>query len=84
MSADSKFYYTCDLCERPFRFGPHLYAGRPIPQWGKVMLCSGCEKTNWDGIVPQSHPRFMEKLRAKDVEIVLNKSGWIDIPPRGF
>ena len=52
MSEDQKFFYDCDLCTRPFQFGPHIYNGRPIPTWGGVMVCSQCERMNWDGIVP--------------------------------
>lgn len=84
MPADHKFYYDCDLCRRPFQFGPHVYAGRPIPSWEKVMLCSGCEETNWDGIVPQSHPEFFQKLERLGVKITLNQDGWLPIPGRGM
>lgn len=83
MLSDPKFFYDCDLCRTPFQFGPHIYAGRPIPKWGKVMICSRCESSNWDGIVPQSHPHFMALLEQRGVVVTLNESGWLDIPPRG-
>ena len=77
------FHYDCDLCGQSFQFGPHIYRGRPIPSWSKVMICSMCEDSNWDGIVPQSHPRFMALLAEQGVTFQLNDDGWLTIPPRG-
>lgn len=76
------FFETCILCDRKFQFGPHRYDGRPIPTWG-VSVCRLCEASNWDGVVPSSHPRVIEHLQAKGVEIKLNAKGWLPIPPRG-
>lgn len=83
MTTEPKFFYDCDLCRQPFQFGPHVYNGRPIPQWEKVMICSQCESGNWDGIVPQTHPHFMKLLEERGVPVSLNIEGWLSIPGRG-
>ncbi len=80
--AEPKFMYDCFLCQRPFQFGRHLYAGRPIRQWD-IIACDICLSSNWDGLVPSQHPRLIEHLNARGVPIQLNEQGWLPIPPRG-
>lgn len=75
-----KILYDCFLCQRPFQFGPHIYDGRHIPQWG-IQVCRTCVDSNWDGLVPEMHPRLVKYLEEKGIAIRLNKAGWIDIPP---
>ena len=74
-----KIFYDCFLCQRPFQFGPHVYDGRHIPSWG-VNICASCLKGNWDGIVPQRHPRLMQHLKDQGVTVTLNAKGWLPIP----
>jgi hypothetical protein len=76
-----KIFYDCLLCSKPFQFGPSVYKGRHIPQWD-AQLCDTCLRSNWDGIVLEAHPRLRQHLSEKGVEIRLNASGWLDIPPR--
>jgi hypothetical protein len=73
---------TCILCQRPFRHGPHVYNGRYIRQWDDY-LCQSCDGGNHDGIVGGSWPGFIERLKTRGVEPVINDRGWIVIPPRG-
>jgi hypothetical protein len=73
----------CFLCQNSFQFGPHVYNGRPIPQWGGIMLCDTCDNWNWDGLVPSAHPRLLEYFKAAKITPSYNEKGWIDIPPRG-
>lgn len=80
---EPKFMYDCDLCSRPFQFGPHVYQGRPIKTWD-IMACDICTSSNWDGLVPQQHPRLMQHLKDIGVEVKLNDEGWLPIPPRGY
>jgi hypothetical protein len=70
------------LCRRPFRLGPHAYDGRYVPSL-KITICQNCESANWDGIVPRSHPRLLEHMKANGIEVRLNKKRCIDIPPIG-
>jgi len=74
-------YEDCFLCQREFRYGAHRYAGRPIGEWG-ILVCELCEKANWDGLVPQSHPRLMKHLAERSIAPKLNDRGWLPIPPR--
>jgi hypothetical protein len=69
----------CFLCQRQFKFGRGAYHGRGVRAWG-ISICQTCENVNHDGLVPGSHPRLVEHLKSKGIEIRRNKSGWIDIP----
>jgi hypothetical protein len=53
-----KIIYDCFLYSFPFQFGPHVYNGKRIAAWD-VMVCDGCYRGNWDGIVPQSRPHLV-------------------------
>jgi hypothetical protein len=75
-----KILYDCILCSRPFQFGPHAYHGRHIAVWD-VQICDVCIRSNWDGIVPQTHPALIERLKTKAIPFTLNSNGWLDIPP---
>lgn len=59
---DKAFMTECFLCHSMFQFGPHIYSGKAQPAWGGIMLCDGCCKGNWDGIVPG--PRVPTLVRA--------------------
>ena len=74
--------YDCFLCERPFQFGPHIYNGEWLPAWG-VIFCSGCLRGNHDGVVLEGHPRLVAHPRERNIKIVLNKKGWLDLPLHG-
>ncbi len=69
--------YDCCVCDEPFKFGPHVYEGRPIPGWQDLMICRECEKSNHDGVVSATHPHLMQRLKSLGIEVVLNKDGWI-------
>jgi|WetSurMetagenome_2_1015567.scaffolds.fasta_scaffold524009_1 hypothetical protein len=72
----------CFLCRSDFQFGPHAYRGRPIPAWGGIMVCDGCESANWDGIVPTTYPHLKAHLQQIGVTPVMNENGWLPIPQR--
>lgn len=74
-----KHLLECFLCRREFQFGPHRYAGRPVKAWD-ILICEQCEAANWDGLVPQCHPRLTEHLAQKSVPYELNERGWLSIP----
>jgi len=69
----------CFLCKRPFEFGPLRAEGRRIHEW-EIMVCRSCRIGNWDGIPPLSYPHLIEHLRAKDLEIKLNRVGRLSWP----
>jgi hypothetical protein len=71
----------CSLCSRWFQFGEHIYKGRIIAVW-EAQICDGCLAGNHDGIMPETHPQFIERLRTKGIPITLNHKGWLDIPPQ--
>jgi len=70
------------MCGCSFKFSNGRYHGRWIPKW-RVYLCQACDRQNWDGIVIEQQPKFIEKLKANGVEIQLNPKGWLQIPSRG-
>ena len=78
-----KLYCKCVVCDQDFRFGPGVYDGRVVKSW-QGAICDICDRSNYDGVVPSTHPNLMEHLRSIGIEPELNASGWIPIPPRGF
>ncbi len=80
--AEPKFMYDCFLCRKPFEFANGVYDGRSINPWG-IRACRICTSSNWDGLVPDQHPRLIEHLKAKGIPIELNARGWLPIPPIG-
>lgn len=72
---------TCDcfLCGRKFAFGRNAYHGRYVRAWD-VMICSGCESGNWDGVVIHAHPQLVERIKALGMPVTPNARGHIDIP----
>jgi hypothetical protein len=72
--------YDCCVCEEPFQFGPHVYAGRLIPGWHGLMICRKCDHANHDGIVPGTYPNLMPRREVLGVKISLNKNGCIVVP----
>lgn len=46
------------------------------------MLCSGCERGNWDGIVLEMHPKLQAHLEKIGVRPAMNEKGWLPIPQR--
>jgi hypothetical protein len=70
---------TCDVCGQGFQFGPSIFRGRGVGTWG-IKICDGCEKSNHDGLVPQTHRALLTTLQRQGVELTLNNRGWIDIP----
>jgi hypothetical protein len=74
---------TCCVCEKRPQFGPGTYPGRPVGQWGRLIICNECERFNWDGIVIATHPRLPGRIRAAGGEFTLNPEGHIVIPLRG-
>jgi hypothetical protein len=76
--AETPHMIKCFLCELPFQFGPHVYNGRRIPEWD--IVCSGCYKGNWDGIVPETRPHLLPYLKSKGIDVKPNAQGWIDWP----
>jgi len=70
---------ACFLCRQIFTFGPKVYAGKHVHQWGEH-VCNSRLATNWDGIVPEAWPHAMSTQEAKGVELKRNSQGWIEIP----
>jgi hypothetical protein len=78
-SGEYRHMDTCFLCEQRFQMGPHIYAGKGINGW-EMVVCRVCYEQNWDGLVPQRHPRLIQHLKAIGVQVQLNASGWIPWP----
>ena len=74
-----KFMEDCFLCGQPFQYGPHRYAGRPIGLW-QILICEGCDKMNWNGLVTERHPKLMQRLAELGVPVELNAKGWLPLP----
>lgn len=74
-----KHFEDCFLCGRAFQFGPNRYAGRAVAAW-RIRICETCERSNWDGLVPEAHPKLMKHLADANIDIRLNDRGWLAIP----
>ena len=74
-----KIFNNCEVCGEKYRFGQGRYDGRVIPDWG-IQICDMCDKGNWDGMVPSSHPELIKKLKEKGVKLKYNVRGLIVIP----
>jgi hypothetical protein len=70
---------TCFICSRRFQFGEGVYNGRHVSAWD-VMICDGCDRGNWDGIVPQTRPHVIPSLQSRGIDTTLNSKGWLEIP----
>ena len=75
--------YPCCVCEVPFQFGPHIYAGRKIPNWHGLMICHECDHANHDGVVPDTHPHLIPRIESLGITVILNENGWIVVPGIG-
>jgi hypothetical protein len=76
---ETLFFSDCFLCKRSVQYGPHAYGLRKIRAWN-IMVCHQCYGSNWDGLVPDQHPRLLEHLKNKGTQVKLNPRGWIDWP----
>ena len=74
---------SCCVCEKRLQFGPGIYPGRPVPQWGGRIICRECERYNQDGIVITTHPELPGRIGAAGGKLTLNAEGHIVIPPLG-
>jgi len=75
--------YDCCICERPFKFGPHVYDGRPITRWCSLMICRECDCINHDGVVAETHPHLIPRLESLGIKFVLDENGLIIVPTIG-
>jgi hypothetical protein len=78
--SDAPSLTKCFLCGWSFQYGPHVYAGRPIPEWGRIMVCNRCRHSNHDGIPLGRFPHLERHLQSMDIEVKLNAQGWIGWP----
>lgn len=72
--------FECFLCEKGFQFGQHRFKGRAVPVW-EIGVCDGCFSANHDGIVPDQHPRLIQRLRERGIPLTKNARGWLAWPP---
>jgi hypothetical protein len=72
--------YSCCACGRRLQFGKGMYPGRPVAQWGRLIICTECEQNNWDGIVIATHPELPARIEAAGGAYTLNDEGHIVIP----
>ena len=71
----------CFLCQQQWHCGPHLWAGRTVPDWG-IWVCNQCRAGFYDG-VPLQHPfglRLVRHLKAHAIDVRLNSHAHIAIP----
>ena len=69
-------FIKCDLCKRPFQFGPHRYDGKPLNHY-QMNVCSTCLSSNWDGVGSFHEPIFEAHLKAKGIPLPQkNRKGW--------
>jgi hypothetical protein len=74
-----RYMIDCFLCRQSFQFGPHRYDGKGIGAW-KISVCLPCYNGNWDGLVPEQHPKLMQNLKDLGLEPALNSRGWLSWP----
>jgi len=70
--------FPCDLCGRKVQCGGGIYNLVVSKKFG-MSFCKNCKGANWDGIVPQMHPTFMQRLVDEGKDTTLNKNGWLDL-----
>lgn len=67
----------CDLCNKEFQFGPHMYDGKHIPRY-QITVCMSCWNGNWDGWAPDLEARLISHLKNKGLPIPeRNAKGWL-------
>ena len=71
---------VCCACGKHLQFGPGMYPGRPVAQWGRLIICNECERFNRDGIVIATHPELPSRIEAAGGTYTVNQEGHIVIP----
>lgn len=75
--SEVKFMRACDVCDRQYQFGPHIYDGHVIKLY-RITVCSGCFEGNWDGWAPQYEKRVTANLDAAGEPLPpRNAKGWL-------
>ena len=64
-----KFTFTCDLCGRDYKHGPHRYEGHRLHLYGDLSCCSRCWEGNWDGWNAQYERLLIARLKKKGLPI---------------
>jgi hypothetical protein len=72
--------HACCVCGERLQFGPSTYPGRPVAQWGRLIICNECAR---DTIVIAAHPELPGRIEAAGGKFILNSKGDIVVPPRG-
>jgi hypothetical protein len=78
MVVDDPHFEICVNCDRPFRFGSHVYAGRVVHGWAGAMICNPCQTGNRKGLVPTAE--LKRRLTARAIDIDYDEDGFIVIP----
>lgn len=69
----------CFLCGSAFEFGPNLYKGRHIGQWG-ISVCQGCGGSPWGEVPPIYTTKIVEYLQANGIAFQRNPDGFVIWP----
>jgi len=73
----------CCLCEEQVNLGAGAWDGRPVPQWGGLVVCKLCEVQQSSGVSIAIYPNLPAQIEAAGGAITLNATGTIAIPRRG-
>ncbi len=57
--------FVCDVCDRPYRHGPHRYEGHALKRYGDIFACDVCWNGNHDGWAPQYEARLKAHLERQ-------------------
>ena len=66
--SDDKIMLNCELCNRAYQFGPHLYSGKYIRKY-ELSVCMGCYTVNHDGWAPHLEEKIIKHIENKGLSI---------------
>jgi len=76
--------YECCLCEEQVDLGEGAWDGRPVPQWGGLVVCKLCEVQHYSGVSIATHPDLPAQIEAAGGRVAPTTAGHITIPRRAL
>jgi hypothetical protein len=65
-----RLMFDCDVCDRPYQHGRHVYEGKPLSAaYGHSFVCPICYEGNHDGWHPSLEPAVLALLERKGLPV---------------
>jgi hypothetical protein len=74
VGSEDAFFIDCECCGVEFRFGPHIYDGQNVADWG-IPLCHGCKPPFRQNHAIAATPRLLSALKARGIKVALDPKG---------